>query len=52
MTRSTRAILTALYAALLGALELPLAEQTRRALRGAACALARDLGVPVPVKEL
>jgi hypothetical protein len=48
----THTILVALYAAILGALRLPLSETTRRALKGAACSLARDLGLEAPVKEL
>lgn len=51
MNEGTHTILVALYAAILGALRLPLSEDTRRALRRAQCALARELGVPVAVKE-
>jgi hypothetical protein len=40
-----RTILIALYAALLGALCLPLPADTKRSLRGAASQIARDLGV-------
>jgi hypothetical protein len=46
MSDTQRAILTALYAAVLGALTLPLAENTRRHLIGAARSLAHDLRVP------
>ena len=41
-------IIFTLGTAILGALELPLSEITRRSLRGAACALARDLDLPPP----
>lgn len=45
MSPSTRAILTALYAAIAAALQLPLSEHVRRQLRSAQLAIARDLGM-------
>lgn len=45
MSENQRVVLVALYAALLGALCLPLPADTKRSLRGAAAQLARDLGV-------
>jgi hypothetical protein len=48
MSDTQRTILVALYAAILGALHLPLSADTKRSLRGAACQLARDLGVSAP----
>lgn len=48
MSTTTRAILTALYAAITAALQLPLTEHTRRQLRSAQAALARDLDMRMP----
>jgi hypothetical protein len=48
VSETQRTILIALYAAILGALHLPLPADTRRSLRGAACQIARDLGVQTP----
>lgn len=45
MSDTTRAILTALYAAIAAALTLPLSESTRRSLAGARNELARELGI-------
>lgn len=47
MSDTSRAVLSALYAAITAALLLPLTEATRRSLQGARCQLARDLGLPV-----
>ena len=44
MSDTTRAVLSALYAAITAALLLPLSEPTRRMLTGAARCIARDLG--------
>lgn len=46
MSDTTRAILTALYAAIAAALTLPLSESTRRQLGAARACIARDLGIP------
>ena len=46
MSETTRAILTALYAAIVAVLPLPLTESTRRQLNAARLCLARDLGMP------
>jgi hypothetical protein len=45
VNENQRTILIALYAALLGALCLPLPLDTKRSLQGAAHQIARDLGV-------
>ena len=45
MNENQRNLLVALYAALLGALCLPLPLETKRSLQGAASQLARDLGI-------
>lgn len=49
MTEPQRIALTALYAAMLGVLGLPLSEGTRVRLADAARSLARDLNVPCPL---